>query len=65
MADNGGLKHLNANGDHATVRDPQAPRCAERKVDDAAAHPRSSIGNTNYHGLAAREIGYANSCAEW
>jgi hypothetical protein len=63
--DGGGLKHLNPNASHAPLSDPQAARGAKRKIDNAAAYPRSTVGNTNYNGLAARKINYANSCAEW
>jgi hypothetical protein len=41
------LKHLSANLGHATIRNPKAARCAERKVEDAAANPRSTVGDAN------------------
>jgi hypothetical protein len=48
------LKHLSANLGHATIRNPQAARGAERKVEDAAANPRSAVGDANYYRLAGR-----------
>ena len=58
------LKHLSANLGHATVRNPQTARSAERKVEDAAASPGSPVGDTNYYRLVARKVSYTNSCAE-
>ncbi len=58
------LNHLSANVDHATIRNPQGARRAERKVEHAAGNPRSAVGDDNYYGLAGRKIGHANSRAE-
>jgi hypothetical protein len=58
------LKHLGANLGHTTIRNPQAARGAERKVEDAAANPRSPVGDHNYDRLAGCKITNANSRAE-
>ena len=42
------LKHLDANLGHATIRNPQAARGSDRKVEDAVANPRSAVGNPNH-----------------
>ena len=44
-----GLKHLDANLGHTTIRNPQAARRAERKVEDAVANPWSAVGDHNYY----------------
>ena len=58
------LKYLSANLGYAAVRNSQTARSAERKVEDAAANPRSPVVDTNYYGLVARKISYANACPE-
>lgn len=57
-------KYLSANLGYATIRDPQIARSAERKIENAAANPRSAIGDTNYDRHAALNISDANSRAE-
>jgi len=58
------LKHLSADVDHATIRNPQTARSGERKVEQAAGHPRSAVGDGNDYRLPGRKIGYANFRAE-
>ena len=43
----GALKHFSANPSHAAIHDPKAACGAERKVEDAAANPRSAVGDAN------------------
>ena len=44
------LKHLSANLDYATIPNSQAARGAKRKIEDAVANIRSTVGDANYHG---------------
>jgi hypothetical protein len=59
-----GLKHLDANLGHTTIRNPQVARGAEREVEDAVANPWSAVGDHNYYGSVGRKISHANSRAE-
>ena len=43
------LKHLDANLGYTTIRNPQATRGAERKVEDAVANPWSAVGDHNHY----------------
>ena len=43
------LKHLDANVGYTTIRNPQATRGAERKVEDAVANPWSAVGDHNHY----------------
>jgi hypothetical protein len=58
------LKHLSANLHHAPIRDPQDACGGERKVEDAAANPRSAVCDTNHYRFFCRRISNANSRAE-
>jgi hypothetical protein len=53
------------NLDYATIHNPQAARGAKRKIEDAVANMRNTVGGANYHGLAGRKISNANFRAEW
>jgi len=59
-----GLKHLDADPGHTTIRNPQAARGTERQVEDAAANPWSAVGDHNYYRSVGRKISNANSRAE-
>jgi len=59
-----GLKHLDANLGHTTIRNPQAARRAEREVEDAVANPWSAVGDHHYYRSVGRKISNANSRAE-
>jgi hypothetical protein len=49
------LKHFSANPSYATIRNPKAAGGAERKVEDAAANPRS-VMRTSTDLLVARSV---------
>lgn len=59
-----GLKHLDANLSHTTIRNPQAARRAQREVEDAVANPWSAVVDHNYYRSVGRKISNANSRAE-
>jgi hypothetical protein len=43
------LKHLDANLGYTTIRNPQATRGVERKVENAVANPWSAVGDHNHY----------------